>query len=123
MAAYDMFYGATPILFSFARELRSNLTEAENALWQKLKKNQLGVRFKSQHPLYKYIADFYCHKAKLVIEIDGEYHRKQKEYDVDRSHDLEQLGIRVIRFSNSEVIEDLDQVVSKIRKVLDNRLG
>ena len=70
----NMFYGAGPILFEFAKNLRNNQTEAEQYLWNYLKGNQiLNVRFKRQHPVLYFVADFYCHKAKLVIEIDGGY--------------------------------------------------
>ena len=102
-----MFYGAKADTFKFAEELRKNLTEAELVLWDKLKQNKLnGYKFKLQHPIKLFIADFYCHKAKLVIEIDGKIHstKESKEYDINRSYEFDQLGLKVIRFTNSEVI-------------------
>ena len=66
-----MFYGATSAIFKRAARLRGNMTPTEKLLWDKLSKKQLGVRFKAQHPLGCYIADFYYHKARLVVEIDG----------------------------------------------------
>jgi cyclase len=69
-----MFYGALPIHFELAKKLRDKQTEAEIFLWNHLAKIK-GVRFKRQHPILYFIADFYCHKAKLIIEVDGEYHK------------------------------------------------
>lgn len=70
-----MFYGASSALFAKAKQLRENMTPSELLLWQELKENKLGVRFKPQHPLKYFIADFYCHQLKLVIEVDGEIHQ------------------------------------------------
>ena len=94
------------------------MTETEKLLWKKLRNKQLGVRFKSQHPLGRFIADFYCHQAKLVVEIDGEIHDGQKEYDIGRSAEMEEYGIRVLRFRNHEMFEDLEEVVEKIKEML-----
>ncbi len=69
----NMHYGASKTIFQYAEVLRKNLTEAEKIVWEKLCKNKLGVRIRRQHPIYKYIADYYCHELKLVIEIDGGY--------------------------------------------------
>ncbi len=71
----QMFYGATPLIFERANQLRKNQTESEKFLWEILKNKQmLGLRFKRQHPIDKFIADFYCHSLKLVIEVDGKIH-------------------------------------------------
>jgi very-short-patch-repair endonuclease len=81
-----MFYGAQPETFKFAEKLRNNMTEAELILWDRLKQNKLnGYRFKAQHPIKSFIADFYCHKARLVIEVDGKIHntKETKEYDIN----------------------------------------
>jgi very-short-patch-repair endonuclease len=109
-----MFYGAKPDLFEKARSLRKNMTASELLLWNKLRKNQLGVRFKSQHPIDVYIADFYCHAVKLVVEVDGESHKNKKEYDEDRTAELENFGITVIRFTNTEILNEMDRVLSVI---------
>lgn len=74
-----MFYGAQRNIFRKAFMLRHNETVAEKILWQKLNKNQLGVRFKRQHPIENFIADFYCHAARLVIEVDGSSHTIQEQ--------------------------------------------
>jgi very-short-patch-repair endonuclease len=121
-----MFYGAKPLIFERAKELRQNPTEAENILWQLLRSNKmLGLRFKHQHPISIFIADFYCHKLKLVIEVDGEIHQteKNKEYDENRTAELESYGITVIRFTNKEILENPDLVgriiETECRKLLD----
>ena len=111
----EMYYGAKPITFERAKIISKNMTEAEKVLWNKLRKNQLlGIKFRRQHPIDIYIADFYCHKAKLVIEIDGEIHNNQKEKDKSRTNEFEKLGIREIRFSNEEVQKNIDKVLAKI---------
>ena len=117
-----MFYNAKRNIFKNASELRKNMTGAEMQLWSRLNKSQLGVRFKRQHPIDIFIADFYCHKYKLVVEVDGEYHNDedQLEYDEGRTAELERFGITVIRFTNDEVMEDIDRVVMEIEKHLNH---
>ena len=95
--------------------MKKNMTNAEIVLWERLRNNQFGVRFKAQHPIERYIVDFYCHKAKLVIEVDGEIHNFQKEYDLGMEAELEKYGITVIRFSNKDVINNIEKVIEKIR--------
>jgi very-short-patch-repair endonuclease len=112
-----MFYGATPSIFNKASLLRVNQTFHENLLWQKLRKNQLcGFRFKRQHPIGYYVADFYCHKAKLVIEVDGKYHHTPKQILIDsiRTTQMELYGLTVLRFNNDEIEERLDNVLERI---------
>jgi cyclase len=112
--------GAIKPIFERAEELRKNPTFEENLLWQYLKGNQLGVRFKRQHPIWLYIADFYCHEIKLVIEIDGSIHnlKEVKERDIVREDDIVSFGIRVIRFRNSEIRNSIIQVLEKISEVI-----
>ena len=112
-----MFFNATPTVFKKASWLRHHETEAEKKLWLMLKNSQLrGLRFKRQHPVGPYISDFYCHKASLVIEIDGDSHsrREQKLHDEVRTNEFEALGLKVIRFSNEEVLTNIDEVVQRI---------
>ena len=118
MVELSMFYGASPKTFEFAKELRNNLTEAEAFLWARLRNKQLGVRFRSQHPIDRFIADFYCHPSKLVVEVDGDIHKKQKEYDINREAELDRFGIRVVRFSNEQVLDDILMVINLIKKQL-----
>ena len=114
-----MFFGSKPVTFIRARNLRENMTNAEHILWDRVRNNQLlGFRFKAQHPVAGFIADFYCHKAKLVIEADGLIHQTQKEYDMDRDKVFNDLGLTVIRFSNEEIENNPDLVIQTIINVL-----
>jgi very-short-patch-repair endonuclease len=116
----SMFYNAKPHIFEKAKMLRKNMTEAELKLWEKLKgKKMLGLRFRPQHPIDIFIADFYCHPLKLVIEIDGGIHksRDQKEYDFGREGELENWGINVIRFSNEEIENEMNRVLEDIKQI------
>lgn len=101
----DMHYGASTVIFRRAEELRKFPTHAELIIWGYLAGNRLGVKFRRQHPLANYIADFYCHSLRLVIEIDGSIHNKQevKINDNERQAHIESLGLTVIRFTNDEV--------------------
>ncbi len=118
-----MYFRATPTTLDSAKMLRENMTFAENFLWEKLSGKQIcGLRFRRQHPIEFYIADFYCHKARLVIELDGEIHSQQAEYDDGRSAEMEKYGIKVIRFNNNQVENDIDTVVSEIIAAVNQRL-
>ncbi len=107
----------------FARRMRGNPTRAENLLWQVLRRRMLGVRFRRQQPMGPFIVDFYCSRARLVIELDGEQHASEEKRrdDEERSRRLEQIDCRVIRFWNGEVLNDLDGVVARIRSALAER--
>ena len=110
-----MFYGAKARIFQRARELRNQETLPEKLLWEKLKENRLrGFRFKRQHPIDNFIADFYCHNAKLVIEIDGDSHEKQIEYDLNRTAIMNGFNLKVLRFRNEEVMSQLESVLTRI---------
>ena len=116
----DMFYGAIKPIFERAEQLRKNPTYEEKLLWQVLKVNQLGVRFKRQHPIWLYIADFYCHELKLVIEVDGSIHDVKEVMDHDklREEDIISFGIKVIRFRNKEIRTEIEIVIDKIRIII-----
>jgi very-short-patch-repair endonuclease len=117
----DMWKGATPQIFANAKELRAKLTEAEEKLWLSLGGNQIeGYKFRRQHPLGLYVVDFYCHALKLAIEIDGAYHftPEQKILDENRTKEIEWQGIKVIRFTNEEVVSDIAQVVEQIKSFI-----
>lgn len=111
------YYGASAEMLKRADILRREMTEAEKILWERLRKNKVsGFRFRSQHPISKFIVDFYCHKALLVIELDGDIHMKEDvaERDEGREIEIKKLGLRVLRFKNKEVYDNLDAVVDKI---------
>jgi very-short-patch-repair endonuclease len=105
------------------KELRRKTTLEENLLWQKLRRNQLGCKFRRQHSIGGYVADFYCAQARLVIEIDGDSHSSldQKEYDAFRSSYLGELNHEVLRFKNVEICDDPEKVISRIKAFLELR--
>ncbi|MDO8316907.1 MAG: endonuclease domain-containing protein [Flavobacterium sp.] len=114
----NMWKGASPKIFSNAKKLRDNATEAEEKLWLAVKNNQIeGFKFRRQHPLSFYIADFYCHALKLVIEIDGGYHltEEQQLLDEERTKNIEFQGLKVIRFTNEDVLVELPEVIDTIK--------
>ena len=117
-----MFEGASPALFEMAKQLRKNMTDAEIVLWMYLKKGISKLKFRRQHPIGIYIADFYCHKAKLIIEVDGSIHNRAdiKEADKTREQDLRNWGYSVIRFSNQQVLLKTDKVISTITTYINN---
>jgi very-short-patch-repair endonuclease len=117
----DMWKGASPQIFLNAKKLRDNATKAEELVWFVLRNNQLdGYKFRRQHPLHNYIADFYCHQLKLVIEIDGGYHQmpEQIKLDAERTENIEFQGLKVIRFTNEEVLSNLIAVVNRIKEFI-----
>ena len=112
----NMYYGATPQTLKKAKLLRSKMTQSESILWERLKGKQVnGLRFRRQHPINIYIVDFYCHSQKLIIEVDGEIHKTQIEYDNERTKDLEMYGLKVIRFQNSQINNEIEKVISSIK--------
>jgi very-short-patch-repair endonuclease len=120
--ASDMFYGASAHLFEQAKKLRASMTLAETTLWDRLRANQLnGYRFKSQHPIAFFVADFYNHATRLVVELDGGVHDsvEQQDYDANRTYMLEDFGITVIRFRNEDVFNDIDSVLRTIMETLN----
>lgn len=108
-----------------AQKLRKNQTKSEELLWKRLRGKQLGYKFRRQYPLYRYIADFYCSAAKLVIEIDGPIHDKHKEYDIFRNDYMKLHGYTVLRFTNEIVEANINEVILKIKQSLPckGRLG
>jgi purine nucleoside phosphorylase len=107
------------IIKPLAGEKRKDPTPAENHLWQKLRGKQLdGIKFRRQHPIDRFIVDFFSAENKLVIEVDGEIHNYTQEEDALRTEFLESLGLRVIRFTNETVFSDLDTVLESIRRAL-----
>jgi very-short-patch-repair endonuclease len=103
----------------FARALRKHPTRAEDILWTQLRGSRFeGAKFRRQVPIDRYVVDFYCHAAKLVVELDGKQHEWFADYDSGRTEILERLGIRVIRFTNDEVCNDVDAVLARIHAEL-----
>jgi very-short-patch-repair endonuclease len=122
---YPMYFGAKPSIFKLAKELRKMETEAEKLLWSRLSKNQvLGLQFRRQHPINRFIADFYCPKIKLIIEVDGSIHEipEYQDHDIGRSDKLNDFGITVIRFTNEQIIENIDSTLKQIIKISETLL-
>lgn len=119
-AGWNMHYGASPKLFDLAGELRAKMTTAELILWNIIKVNEWHLKFRRQHPISNYIADFYCHQIKLVIELDGGYHENKevKIYEAARENEIKKLGINIIRFKNDEVLNHLENVLNKLNSVV-----
>jgi len=119
----NMYFGAKAVTVETAKLLRNNMTYPENILWEKLKGKKIcGVRFRRQHPIKFFIADFYCHEIKLVVEVDGEIHNDKTDYDDGRSAEMEKFGILVLRVTNSEVETSLEEVIYKIETTVNERL-
>ena len=108
-------------IFQIAERLRRDMTATEKIIWDRVCKNQLGVRIRRQHPVWKFIADFYCHEVKLVIEIDGGIHLRpeNKEYDISREIILKEFQIEIVRFTDDEVSNEPDLVIEKIKRTID----
>ena len=103
-----------------AKELRRAMTGAERMLWERLRGNRLhGVHFRRQQVIDGFIADFYCHAAGLVIEVDGGVHVQQTGYDAERDRVLSQHGLRILRISNEEIQTNLDGVLARIAQACE----
>jgi very-short-patch-repair endonuclease len=114
----------TPSIVQAARSLRQNLTPAEKHLWNALKNKQLiGLRFRCQHPVGNFILDFYCPACKLAIEVDGNIHDLQQDYDAARSAEIERHGYVILRFRNDEILANLTQVLASIAAAARSRLA
>ena len=103
-----------------AREMRKEATEAEKILWRHLRDSGLESKFRRQHPAGNFILDFFCHEAGLAVEVDGGGHAREERagYDAERTRALAAEGIRVIRFWNSEVMNNIEGVLVKIQEAL-----
>ena len=108
-----------PTILAHAKELRRPMTRHEAKLWQCLRGKQFyGIKFRRQHPIYRFILDFFCYQHHLVIEIDGDSHAEpdQQLYDQARTEWLEQRGLRVIRFTNRDIDANIDGVLQEIAR-------
>lgn len=115
-----MYYGASQETLEKAKALRKSETNAEKLLWEQLKTKKLnGYKFRRQHPISHFIADFYCHELKLIIEVDGEIHQlsENKEYDENRTAELERFELKVIRYTNYEIENNLNEVLAALFRI------
>lgn len=113
-----------PIILARAREMRHPQTPTEAALWRVLRNRQTGFKFRRQHPIYRFIIDFYCAQAKLLIEVDGESHLEPEQisYDSARTEYLENLGYKLIRFTNDDVRYNIQAVAAAILQAVESRI-
>jgi len=120
-----MFEGASHLIFANAKLLRKNMTAAETVLWMYLKEGINDCKFRRQHPIGIYIADFYCHKAKLIIEVDGSIHHldEVKQNDREKEAYLINNGYSVVRFTNKEIMSQAETVVEKIKNIISEKLN
>ncbi len=109
------------LLRSFARENRKNMTLAESVLWEEIRYGYLGHKFLRQHSIGDYIVDFLCRDNGLIIEVDGGYHseRTQQEDDEVRAAWLESQGYSVVRFSNEEILQDIERILKEIESFFE----
>ena len=108
-------------IVGLARQLRQRQTPTEEILWARLRNRKLGgAKFRRQHPLGRYVPDFYCHEASLAVELEGRIHDQahQREYDAVRRETIEQLGVRILVFKNEQVTEDLEGVLAQILRAI-----
>jgi very-short-patch-repair endonuclease len=119
-----MFEAANPLVFELAKDLRKNMTHAETVLWMHLKNGICNLKFRRQHPIGIYIADFYCHKIKLIIEADGNIHDKEENriYDKEREDCLKKWGYKIIRFTNEEINNKIEFVLAEINTAVENEI-
>jgi len=122
----DHLYLTSPDLWArlkpLARQKRRRPTPAEEALWQRLRRrHSANLKFRRQHTIDRFIADFYCAEARLVVEVDGPIHEYTPEEDAIRQEFLESLGLRVIRFTNNKVLGEIDGVVAAILEVIQKQ--
>ena len=119
-----MFAGAHPLVFQLAKDLRRNMTHAEKILWMHLKEGVHGLKFRRQHPIGIYVADFYCHKIKLIIEADGNIHEigNNPACDKEREKSLNEKGYKMIRFKNYQIEKDLKTVLDQISSTTEIEL-
>ncbi|OGD78761.1 hypothetical protein A2368_04295 [Candidatus Collierbacteria bacterium RIFOXYB1_FULL_49_13] len=102
------------------QELRKNQTMVEQLLWSRLRRSQMGYKFKRQFSIGPYVVDFYCPGKKLAVELDGGQHIDRKQYDEYRSEYFSTMGIRVIRYWNNQVTQEIDNVIDDIQRHLED---
>jgi very-short-patch-repair endonuclease len=103
-------------IVELAKDLRNNMTGSEKKLWSFLRMKQVGgYKFRCQHPIYRFILDFYCHEKRLAIEIDGKIHNSQQEYDRYRDEFLKSIGIKTLRIKDEDIFNNVEIVREMIK--------
>jgi len=119
--SYPFYFGASADLLYKAGVLRRNMTPAEKVLWEHLRNRKMeGLRFRRQHPIDIFVVDFFCYEKMLVVEVDGGIHDElnQAERDNQRTIMLNKYNIRVIRFTNEQVMKEIRFVLNQIRNAI-----
>jgi very-short-patch-repair endonuclease len=112
----------SPVKIARSRELRRSMTHAEKLLWERLRGSQVdGLRWRRQQVIDGFIADFYCHAARLVIELDGAIHQQQSGYDAARDNALAAHNLLILRFTNTEVETNINKVLAQIHSTCQQR--
>jgi len=111
-----------PLLKDKRKQMRDKMTPAESVLWEHIKSKKLGVKFRRQHMIERFIPDFVALSCKLIVEVDGEIHNFQREKDAERTRLLEELSFRVIRFTNDDVLNRIEWVLEKIKESIGANL-
>lgn len=122
----DMHYGSNSFTFQKAIELRKRMTKSELVLWEELRNKQfIGLKFRRQHPINRFIVDFYCHKYKLIIELDGSIHNEKEvaENDKKREEELRDFGLNILRFTNDEVLHNTKETLLRIAQFINSVEG
>ncbi len=118
---YASLHSNTSDFTSRRRGLRLNPTKAEEVLWQELKNKKLGYKFRRQFQIENYIVDFYCRELRIIIELDGPIHDKQKSYDKLRTENLQKLGLIVVRYTNNQALFERDSMLEDLKIVCQKR--
>ena len=116
----DIIFGRkSPQKRDLAKRLRTDMTPAEARLWGRLRRSQLGgVHFRRQQIIDGFVADFYCHSAGLIVEVDGGVHAEQEDYDQMRDAVISARGLSVVRFTNDQVLSEIEGVLAEIAKIV-----
>ena len=119
MSIYNLTVNSAPDMRARARRLRRDATDAERALWRRLRGKQLeGLKFRRQHAVGRFVLDFYCHECRLAVELDGGQHGEaaHRRRDDTRTAFLERKGVAVLRYSNLEVLQETEAVLEDLRR-------
>ncbi|MDR2685614.1 MAG: DUF559 domain-containing protein [Rickettsiales bacterium] len=108
---------------SLAKKLRLYSSPVEVKFWHAINRNQIGAKFRRQHPIGKYFVDFVCLERNLIIELDGDAHAETIEYDNERTDFLEQAGYKVIRIPNNYIVSELDGVILHLKEILEGKVA
>lgn len=108
----------SPLMVDRRRQLRAQSSKPEDILWNQIKNNKLGFKFRRQYSIQSYVLDFFCSEKRVNIEIDGKHHIKSQEYDRYRDRYLNALDITVLRFPAQKIFHNLDNVIKEVEKAI-----